>query len=223
VILIGCDINNSGGSKNARPGETGFGSSTEGASDATVRYNRLPLAAPIAFHPGKVEVVEFFSYECPNCYTLEPHLVLWNGYKPDYVEFQRIPSAQRPITVAHAKLYYILEALNRLDVHADVFDAIHRRRISLYSDNPNETFEQQLQFARLHGISEDDFRRAYNSPIVASNIKRAQQLALRFRVATVPTMIINGKYSTDPDIAKGESNLMTLLMDLPRSEHNVSR
>src|SRR5579859_5599291 len=27
-------------------------------------------------HP--IRVVEFFWYECPHCYRLEPHLVLWN-------------------------------------------------------------------------------------------------------------------------------------------------
>src|SRR5262245_8571097 len=28
----------------------------------------------------RIRVVEFFWYECPHCYALEPHLVLWNRY-----------------------------------------------------------------------------------------------------------------------------------------------
>ena len=39
---------------------------------------------------GKVEVLEFFMYGCPHCYSFEPYLNKWKGSKPENVEFIRV-------------------------------------------------------------------------------------------------------------------------------------
>ncbi len=40
---------------------------------------------------GKVEVIEFFWYRCPHCYSLEPDLESWVKRLPRDVQFKRVP------------------------------------------------------------------------------------------------------------------------------------
>ena len=73
---------------------------------------------------GKVQVNEVFWYGCGHCYALDPALENWKTSKPDYIEFVRTPVMWGPVHRQHAKIFYTLQALNRADLHAVVFDAI---------------------------------------------------------------------------------------------------
>src|SRR5215218_2162512 len=53
-------------------------------------YVRLQQAAPLVA-AGKVEVVEFFWYECPHCNAFEPSLEAWSGTLPSDVALRRVP------------------------------------------------------------------------------------------------------------------------------------
>ena len=69
---------------------------------------------------------EVFWYGCGHCYALDPTLENWRETKAKYIDFQRIPVIWGPPHRQHAKLFYTLQALGRGDLHAKVFDAIHR-------------------------------------------------------------------------------------------------
>jgi thiol:disulfide interchange protein DsbA len=147
---------------------------------------------------GRVEVVEFFWYECPHCYMLESHLVIWNRkLKPKYVDFVRVPATWSASQQAHARFYYALKELGREDLHNEVFDAIHRMGNPLYDKDERLSFQRQLEFVRGHGVNSDDFERVYHSPTVDADLRRAAELAERYHVEHVPTMIVDGKYTTD--------------------------
>src|SRR5215213_2292043 len=60
---------------------------------------------------NKVEVIEFFSYACPHCQTLESPLAGWLKRKPADVEFRRVPVVFRDDWAPLARLYYTLEAM----------------------------------------------------------------------------------------------------------------
>src|SRR5688500_19174383 len=60
---------------------------------------------------GKVEVIEFFSYACPHCSSLQPSLAAWLKRKPADVEFRRVPAVFQESWVPLAQLYYTLEAM----------------------------------------------------------------------------------------------------------------
>jgi thiol:disulfide interchange protein DsbA len=53
---------------------------------------------------------------------------------------------------------------------------------------------------------------------VAASLKRAEEATLAFRIATVPTLIVNGKYSTSVGAAGGPTELLSLLEALAASE-----
>lgn len=164
-------------------------------------------------NPDKVEVIEFFWYGCPHCYHLEPDLNKWLKTKPDNVEFIRQPAIFSSLWEKHAKAYFTAEALGVVDkVHADFFDAIQNKKQKL------ETEEQLLKFFSEHGISETDFRNAYNSFPVDYKVRQAKTMAARYGVNGVPAVIINGKYRTSGPLAKTQQNMIDVMNRLIAKE-----
>lgn len=164
-------------------------------------------------NPDKVEVIEFFWYGCPHCYHLEPDLNKWLKTKPDNVEFIRQPAIFSSLWEKHAKAYFTAEALGVVDkVHADFFDAIQNKKQKL------ETEEQLLKFFSEHGISETDFRNAYNSFPVDYKVRQAKTMAARYGVNGVPAIIINGKYRTSGPLAKTQQNMIDVMNRLIAKE-----
>jgi len=82
--------------------------------------------------PGKIQVLEFFAYSCPHCATMEPMVEAWVKTLPENVVFAGVPVAFNASMADLQKLYYTLDALDRLDLHPKVFDAIHKQRKRIY-------------------------------------------------------------------------------------------
>jgi thiol:disulfide interchange protein DsbA len=184
-----------------------------------VNYKPLVPAQPTSVTSGKVEIVEEFWYGCGHCYSLDPFLESWKKNKPAYVEFVRVPVMWGAVHKAHAKLFYTIQSLGREnDLHSKIFDAIHRGGNSLVASDEESTYKVQAAFAKENGISEADFRKAYDSFGVATALQRAAQLTRNYQVEGVPLMIVNGKYVTDVGMAGGHSNLLALLNSLAAAE-----
>src|SRR5690606_37446903 len=81
--------------------------------------------------PGNIEVLEFFFYTCPHCNAIEPLIETWRKTLPDSVVFKSVPVAFNASMQDMQKLYYTLEALGRLDLHPQVFKAIHTQHTDL--------------------------------------------------------------------------------------------
>ncbi|HTT05827.1 MAG TPA: thiol:disulfide interchange protein DsbA/DsbL [Steroidobacteraceae bacterium] len=186
-------------------------------------YTVLSPAQPTDAAPGKVEVVEVFWYGCPHCYALDPYLESWLKSKPGYVDFVRVPIMWGDIHRSHARLFYTLQALGKLDeLHTQVFDEIHQRNDPLYvAGDPKATFQSQLKFAVAHGINASAFTNAYNSFGVQTNLQRADDIDRRYKVDSVPTIIIDGKYEADVGTAGGDDKLIQLINDLTASEKKL--
>lgn len=183
-----------------------------------VNYTQLPSPQPTNVKPGHVEVIEVFWYGCGHCYALDPTLETWKQKKPAYVDFVRIPVMWGPPHQQHAKLFYTLMALNRLDLHSKVFDTIHKDRNFLAAQSEADARAMQVAFCKAQGISEEAFNAAYDSAAVADNLKRAQETTFRYGVSGVPLMIVNGKYTTDVGMAGDHDKLVSLVNDLAASE-----
>lgn len=185
---------------------------------AGTHYVPLVPAQPTSVAPGKVEVVEVFWYGCAHCNALEPFLANWAKNKPEYVEFVRVPVIWGPAHVAHARLFYILQTLNRMDLHQKVFDTVHKEGNMLVFTTEQVTRKAQQDFATANGISQQDFDKAWDSFAVNSGLARAKQLTERYRVEGVPLVVINGKYLTDVGRAGGPGQLVQLINDLAAHE-----
>jgi len=167
----------------------------------------------------KIEVAEAFMYSCPHCFHLEPYISKWAAGKDPNVRLVRIPVAFNQLAALHAQLYYteyFLAQNGKLKdptaFHNRVFEEYHNRGNRLTS----ETAIQRL-FVRA-GVSEDDFKRTWNSFEVNQALRLAKDLARRYGVNSVPTIIVNGKYRTDVGQAGGPDELLELIDELVARE-----
>lgn len=178
-------------------------------------YQKLVPAQPTTAAPGKVEVVEVFWYGCGHCFTLDPAIESWKARgKAEYIDFQRVPAMWNETTRVHARLFYALEALGKLEqLHTLVFREIH------VNNNPLNSVARIASFLQPHGISKDELEKAFSSFAVESKLQRADLLNRRYRIQSVPTMVVNGKYTADVGMAGSEPRLFNLLDDLAAHEH----
>ncbi len=158
-----------------------------------VEYQRLSQPQPTDTGK-KVEVLEFFWYNCPHCHAFEPHLAEWAKKQGDRIVLKRIPVGFRESFAPQQKLYFALEAMNRLDLHTLVFDAIHQRRMKL------NTEPEIMAFIEKQSIDSKKFGETFNSFSVQSKVTRVRQLQEAFRIDGVPTVAIDGQYVTSPSI-----------------------
>ena len=145
---------------------------------------------------GKIEVVEFFWYSCPHCNAFEPKLEAWIKRAPADVAVRRVPVAFRDDFVPQQRLYYVLEALGKIDeLHAKVFQAIHVEKQPL---NREDSIAAWLD---KHGVPRAKFGELYNSFAVTTKARRATQLQDSFKVQGVPALGIAGRWYTDGSLA----------------------
>ena len=54
-----------------------------------------------------------------------------------------------------------------------------------------------MAFFKKHGVSPEEFQKAFASFAVESKLQRADFLNRRYQIQSVPAVIVNGKYVTD--------------------------
>jgi len=159
-------------------------------------YVRLQQPA-LVLTPGKVEVVEFFWYECPHCNGFEPALEAWAKKLPTDVALNRVPVWFQDVPFAsQQRLFYTLETLGlSATLHRKVFAAIHNDRARL------RTPEDMAAFALKNGADPIRFMTVYGSPEVAALCQKARQLAEAYKIDAVPAMGVHGRFYTNGNLA----------------------
>ena len=184
-----------------------------GRFELGTHYQRFPAAQGTSSSPDLIEVAEIFWYGCPHCYTVDPYLENWRKNLPDDVSFVRIPAVWNSVLQIHARAFYTAEALDVVaELHSPIFREIHNNQNSLDSQ------EALAEFFGQYGVEADAFNAAYESFAVNTKLNRADELSRRYRIASVPTVVINGKYTTDVGMAGGYDELIDLIDDLVATE-----
>ena len=139
---------------------------------------------------AKVEVIEFFWYGCPHCYTLEPSVQSWAKKAPADVVFKRVPAIPSDSWADHARLFYTLEAMGKLEeYHQKVFDAIHKSNVNLANKKIRDEWLQK------NGIDPAKYAEMEKSFSVSTKMNRAKQMTYNYKVDSVPRVAVNGKYA----------------------------
>ena len=160
-------------------------------------YLTLDKPAATEAPAGKVEVVEFFWYNCPHCNSFEPMFDAWAKKQPKDVSVRRSPIAFRPDFEPQQRLYYVLEGMGKIDeLHKKVFYAIHVEK------QPLNTADQITAWADKQGIPKAKFLEMYNSFSVSTKVRKATQLQDGYALDGVPALGINGRYFTSGTQAK---------------------
>ncbi|CAM5784749.1 thiol:disulfide interchange protein DsbA/DsbL [Castellaniella caeni] len=154
-------------------------------------YTTLDPAQP-SDTPGKVEVLEFFSYSCPHCAKIEPLVEKWLKTIPSTVVFKGVPVAFNASMRDQQKLYYTLEALGRLDLHGAVFKAIHEEGKDLFKA------DAIADWVATQGVDRKAFMDAFNSFGVQTKVARADELTQAYKIDGTPSFAVGGKFVTSP-------------------------
>jgi protein dithiol oxidoreductase (disulfide-forming) len=168
------------------------------------QYSRLPAPQPTGA-PGKVEVLEFFSYACPHCNTLEPELEAWARKLPPFVELRRVPVPFLANVDTFQRTYYALEALGLVQsMQMKIFQAVHSERLRL------EKVEDVAAVVGRNGGDAAKFVSVSKSFAVSSSCSRARKLTADFRIESVPSFAIQGEYVTSPAQAGSNRNALAV-------------
>lgn len=165
-------------------------------------YTEIRPVQPTQTGPGKVEVIEVFSYACPHCYEFEPVLQRWLEDMPENAEFRRLPATFYKDYIPLARAYYTAQKLGILDrMHQKLFEAVHKERRDLFNDAALKAFFME------QGVDGKEFSRVYNSMEIQTKLKQAEVMSKKYKIPHVPGFVINGKYFTSPSKAQGYDNL----------------
>lgn len=140
--------------------------------------------------PGRIEVVEFFSYGCPHCARFNPLVSAWLATQPKDVAFRRVAvSYGRPQWVNLARAYYALEASGDLKkVDAALFRAIHDEHENLFDE------QSIADWVGQQGGDAVRFANAYVSFGVNNQTVQADEMTQDYAITGIPALAVNGRY-----------------------------
>jgi protein dithiol oxidoreductase (disulfide-forming) len=180
-------------------GLAGLGSvQAQGGPVEGTHYVRLSQPAPVTLPSAdkKIEVVEFFWYECPHCNSFEPQLEAWVKRLPADVYFRQVPVGFTARHQMAQKMFYALEAMGQLPaLHRKIFAAIHVQNKRLNSE------ADMVAFVSANGVDGAKFAEVFRSFAVNTQATKARQLSDAYKIDGVPALGINGRYFTSGALA----------------------
>ena len=140
------------------------------------------------------------------------------GELPDNVTFVRIPASFNAIAALHARAFYTAEALGKLDeIDAPFFEEFHQKGNRLDSE------ESLADFFGRFGVDEQTFKTTFNSFAMHTKVKRADELIRRYRVPSTPSVVVNGKYLTNGQMAGSYEGWFRIIDQLAAEEQNAKQ
>lgn len=183
------------------------------AADSLKSAPYEPIPAQPTATGNKIEVLEFFWYGCPHCYSLEPYLEKWQATKADDVQLRRVPAILGKNWIPHARAYFTAEKLGIVNkIHRPLFDAIHKDGQKIFDE------ESLRDFFATMGVDKDKFTHIYESNEISKKIQDAFLLGQQYQITGVPAIIVNGKYRTSASMAGSNANLIEVINQLTAME-----
>jgi len=183
---------------------------TAGAAHAQMKwiagkhYTAIPMQRT-QVPPGKVEVMEVFSYGCPACNQFRPVMKQMAAALPKNVQFTYLPASWNAAEAwpMFQRAYITAQSLGVADkTHEAMYDAIWTTgELAVVDMNTRRlksklpTIEDAARFyQRVAGVKPQDFITASKSFGVDLKIKQAEQQIKAMAIPSTPTLVVAGKY-----------------------------
>src|ERR1700752_2676648 len=155
--------------------------------------------------PGKIEVLEVFSYACPACNHFQPTIELLKKGLPPSAQLAYLPAAFNKAEdwPMYQRAYFAAQALGIADrTHQLMFDAGWKTGELANIDgqtqrlrNPQPSIEQAARaYARWTGVKPDDFLGMANSFTVDGRMRAADEQIFAMQVPSTPCIVVDGRY-----------------------------
>ena len=157
------------------------------------------LARPAAsITDGRIGVTEFFMYPCFPCFAFEGELKDWATRSAGTVALTRVPVIFNSRAELLARAFYAAELLGKGEaMHAAFYEEIHTR------GNPLAAREALAGLFARFGVDAAAFAAAFDSAAVEARVRAATALAREYRINATPTLVVAGRYSTNPTMSGG--------------------
>ena len=153
---------------------------------------------------GAVEVVEYFSYECPHCRSLETLLDDWQSDLPEGVVFTRVHVAYSATNRMFAKAHRALQRQNAIESnHQRLFRAIHDRNKRFL------TARALAEFVDGYGVDRESFLQAMASPRTVREVDAGERRFISLGLVSVPALVVDDKYIVNMDAGRRQALAVT--------------
>src|SRR5215469_7002585 len=168
-------------------------------------YFVLRQQSPTTVAPGKIEVLEVFSYGCPACNAFQPAMELLKKGLPPNAQLAYLPAAFNKAEdwPMYQRAYFAAQALGIAErTHQSMFDAVWKTGELANVDSqthrlrsPQPTIEQAAKaYARWTGGKPEDFLAMANSFSVDARMRAADEQIVNMQVPGTPCIVVNGRY-----------------------------
>jgi len=172
-------------------------------------FTRVETPQPPGVPAGKVEVLEFFSYACPHCSAFEPVIEAWEKQLPAEVVLHRVPVPFLMNADNFMRTYYALETIGAVQaMQVKIFRGIHIERKHL------EKGEDLAAFVGANGGDAAKFLAAFKSFSVNTSVARAKKLMADYKIDSVPTLVVHGRWMTSPSQAGSQERALAVVDQL---------
>jgi thiol:disulfide interchange protein DsbA len=172
-------------------------------------YALVNPKAPVEAPAGKIEVVEFFWFNCSHCYHFEAMLTPWVQKLPANVAYRKVPVGFNPSFVPQQKMFYALEAMGLIaSLTPKIFNAIHEQRIKL------DTEAQITDWLAKQGVDKAKFSAMFSSFAIGSKATRASKLQDAYQIDGVPTMGVAGQFLTNGTMTGSMPRMLQVVSSL---------
>ena len=142
---------------------------------------------------GKVSVMEFFSFSCVHCATLEPLIEKWKvSPAAKNVNLQKIQIVWEGSLIGYAKLNATIEAMGLQRINEPVFNATMNQRKDL------QDISVLKAFLATQKVDVTKFMNIYNSFAIDAKTKEYATLTKKYNIMGTPTVIVDNRYQVSP-------------------------
>lgn len=170
-------------------------------------YKAVRQEQKLGTDPARINVTEVFSYSCPHCFHFEGPLHKWVPKLAADVEFTRLPhTLGAPAGIVRNKAMYTSQMLGVFEpFHKALFGSIHGQGKMMASAD-----EVRALFVQSTGVKAEDFDGAFSSFAVDSRFRIGESTLREMGIASVPTLIVDGKYYATPSSGGGFDQMLAI-------------
>ena len=192
-------------------------------------YSVLPQAQRTTVAPGKIEVMEVFSYGCPACNQFRPAMKKLKAGLPSNAQIVYLPASWHaeenwPL---FQRAFLTAQSLGVADkAHDAMFDAIWTTGELSVTEAGGQRLKKNLPtiddvarlYQRVTGVKAADFVAASKSFGVDLKIRQADGQISAMQVPSTPTLVVNGKYRVNNENLQGTDQVIELVKFLVAKE-----
>jgi thiol:disulfide interchange protein DsbA len=214
----------------------GLASSAGAATyEAGKHYDVLAQVQRTNVAPGKVEVMEVFSYGCPACDHFQPTMKKLKAALPANAQLVYLPASWSAAEnwPTFQRAYLTAKSLGVADkAHDQMFEAIWTTGElgileNTSSGRPKKNLPTIDDIARFYqkvtGVKAADFVAASKSFSVDLKARQADSQIIAMQVPSTPTLIVNGKYRVNNQAVATPEDVIGVVRFLVEKEAGAAK